>query len=201
MTRSAARAVGLLAALVLALLGAWVAPATASACDCAGIGSARALRQADAVFRGTVTDTDDVGRGQDARTDLRFRVDTVWKGTVFTDQVVATPQDAAGCGLEAEVGATWVVFALDSVEGRGDDAVARLVTTLCSGDVLAGPAPAVLGTGSQPRPGSSDREERATRADRTLTRWLVVAGVTAVGVLVVAGAGFAVLWRPGRPRP
>jgi hypothetical protein len=201
MTRLAARAVGLLAALALALLGAWVAPATASACDCAGIGSARALRQADAVFRGTVTDTDDVDRGEDARSDVRFRVDTVWKGTVFTDQVVATPQDAAGCGLEADVGASWVVFALDSIEGRGDETVSRLVTTLCSGNVLAGPAPAVLGSGRQPRPGSSDREERATRTDRTLTRWLVVSGVTAAAVLVVAGAGFGVLWRRGRLRP
>jgi hypothetical protein len=200
MNRVAARAVGLLAALVLALLGAWVAPTTASACDCAGIGSARALRESDAVFRGTVIETDGVGRGSEARTDVRFRVDTVWKGTVFAHQVVATPRDSADCGLEPEVGSTWVVFALDSVEGRGDEAVARLVTTLCSGDLRVGPAPAVLGPGRQPRPGSSDREERATRTDRTLTRWLVAGGVTAAGVLVVAAAGFAVLWRPGRPR-
>lgn len=200
MRRVAARATGLLAAFVLALLGGWVTSTPAAACDCAGISSARALRQADAVFRGTVTATDDVGRGKDARSDVRFRVDTVWKGTVFADQVVATPQDAAGCGLEPRVGATWVVFALDGIEGRGDDAVARLVTTLCSGNVASGPAPAVLGAGGEPRPGSSDRDERATRTDRSLTRWLGVAGVTGAVVLLVAGAGLAVVWRPGRRR-
>ena len=199
MNRVGTRAVGVLAALALVLLGAWVSPPTASACDCAGISPARALRQADAVFRGTVTATDDVGRGQDARTDVRFRVDTVWKGTVFADQVVATPLDAAACGLEPQPGSTWVVFAVAGVEGRGDEAAARLVTTLCSGNVASGAPPAVLDSGREPRPGRSDREESATRADRTLTRWLVGAGVTGAVVLVLGGAGLVLLWRPGRP--
>ena len=201
MNRVGRRASGLLAALVLSLLGAWVAPAPASACACAGISPGRALRQADAVFRGTVTGTDDVGRGSDARTDVRFRVDTVWKGAVFSEQLVATPQDAAGCGLEPAVGSMWVVFARSGVEGRGDDAVARLVTTLCSGNVASGAAPADLGPGQIPRPGRSDREERAVRTDRALTRWLSVAGVAGAVVLVAAGLGLVVLWRPGRPRP
>lgn len=200
MNRVAARAAGLLTALVLALLGAWVSPTAASACDCAGLSPGRALRQADAVFRGTVTATDDVGRGQDARTDVRFRVDRVWKGTVFADQVVATPQDAAGCGLQPQLGSTWVVFTVAGVEGRGDDAVARLVTTLCSGNVAAGAPPATLGSGREPRPGRSDREESATRTDERVTRWLVGAGVTGAAVLVVGGAGLALLWRPGRSR-
>jgi hypothetical protein len=201
MNRVAARAAGLLSCLLLAVLGAWVLPATASACECAGISTRRALRQADAVFRGTVTDTDGVGRRGDARTDVRFRVDTVWKGSVHADQVVATPRESARCGLEPEVGSTWVVFALDSIEGHGDDAVARLTTTLCSGNVASGTAPAVLGPGRPPLDGSSDREERANRADRALTRWLTAGGVAGAVVLVGAGLGLVVLWRPGRPRP
>ncbi|GAA1431088.1 hypothetical protein GCM10009616_17350 [Microlunatus lacustris] len=200
MNRVGARGAGLLAALLLALLGAWVSPTPAAACDCAPLAPGQALRQADAVFRGTVTATDDVGGGQDARTDVRFRVDMVWKGSVFADQVVATPQDAAGCGLEPRVGSTWVVFAVAGVEGRGDDAVARLVTTLCSGNVASGSVPAVLDAGREPRPGRSDREESATRADRTLTRWLVGAGVSAGAVLVLGGVGLVLLWRPGRSR-
>ena len=33
-----------------------------------------------------------VGRGVDARIDVRFRVDTVWKGVVHADQVVAAAE-------------------------------------------------------------------------------------------------------------
>jgi len=189
MNRVAARVAGLLSGLLLAVLGAWVLPATASACDCAGISTRRAIREADAVFRGTVTDTDDVGRRGDARTDVRFRVDTVWKGSVHADQVVATPRVSARCGLEPEVGSTWVVFALDSVEGRGDEAVARLTTTLCSGNVASGTAPPLLGPGRAPLTGSSDRDERAIRADRVLSRWLTAGGVAGAVVLDAPSAG------------
>lgn len=200
MDRVAARATGLLAALVLFLLGAWVSPTTAAACDCAPTTPAGALRQADAVFRGQVTAIDAVGRGADARIDVRFRVDTVWKGVVHADQVVAVPQDQGMCGLEPEVGSTWVVFATASVEGRGDGAVARLVTDACSGHRGATRPPAAPGPGRAPLPGSSDREERATRTDRRLTRGLVGAGITGAAVLVVGGVGLVLLWRPGRSR-
>lgn len=198
MSRAGSRVAALLAALVLALLAVWVAPKPASACDCAGTSPPRALRQSDAVFRGTVTDIDQVGRRGDARADVRFRVDLVYKGSVFRDQVVATPPDAAACGLSAEVGATWVVFARQGVEGRGEDAVARLVTTACSGNIASGRAPALLGPGQPPTEGSSDREERAVRADRTRTRWLSTIAVAGTGLVVLAATGLALLWRAGR---
>ena len=199
MLRPGLRSVPLLAALLLATLGVWVSPGTAFACDCAGISTARALRQADAVFRGTVVGRDDVGRGREARTDLRFRVDAVYKGTAYTEQVVATPRDAKGCGLAPAQGSTWVVFALEGIEGTGDDAVSRLVTTLCSGNLPDGAAPALLGQPRPPREGRSDREEQATNVDRTLTSWLGGVGIAALAVLWLGGAGLAYLWRPGRP--
>ena len=167
MNRVGARAAGLLAALLLALLGAWVSPAAASACDCAGISPLRALRQADVVFRGVVTATDDVGRGADARTDVRFRVDTVWKGTAFADQVVATPQDPAGCGLG--LGARLDLGGVRPVQGSR--AGATTPSPGSSPPCAAGTSPPGrrrprLGPGQIPRPGSSDRAERATRTDR-----------------------------------
>ena len=200
MSRPGSRVAALLAALVLAVLGAWVDPRPAWACDCAGISTPRALRQADTVFRGTVTDTDDVGRGSGARTDVRFRVDEVYKGAAFRDQVVATPRNPSACGLSPEVGSTWVVFAVQGIQGRGDDAVARLVTTVCSGNLASGQPPALLGDGRPPTEGSSDREERSVRTDRALTRGLATAGVVGAGGLVLAGLGLALLWRPGRRR-
>ena len=198
MSRAGSRVPALLAALVLAVLGAWVTPEPAFACDCLDISTPRALRNADAVFRGTVTDTADVGRRGEVRTDVRFRVDVVYKGTAFREQVVATPPDAAACGLGPEVGSTWVIFARQGVEGSGDDAVARLITTTCSGNLASGTAPALLGRGRPPLEGSSDREERAHRTDRTLTRWLGTAAIATTGLLVLGAGGLALLWRSGR---
>ncbi|CAA9317332.1 MAG: hypothetical protein AVDCRST_MAG61-2059 [uncultured Friedmanniella sp.] len=198
MSRARSRVAALLAVLVLTVLHAWVTPRSASACDCMSISTPRALRQADAVFRGTVTDLDAVGRRGNARIDVRFRVDAVYKGSAFREQVVATPHSPAACGLSPEVGSTWVVFARQGVEGRGEEAVARLVTTVCSGNLGSATAPAVLGEGRPPAEGSSDREERAYRTDRTLTRWLGVGAAVVAGGLVLGAVGLALLWRSGR---
>ena len=189
----------LVAALLLLTLGLWLDARPAAACDCAGISPGRALRQADAVFRGTVLDRDDVGRGDDARTDVRFRVDQVYKGSVYREQVVATPRDDKGCGLSATKGSTWVVFAVEGIEGSGDDAVNRLITTVCSGNRGSGDAPALLGRPRPPVEGRSDREERSTKTDRALSRGLEIVGVAGLALVVVAGAGLALIWRTRQP--
>jgi hypothetical protein len=197
--RLGARSLALLAALLLATLGAWVDATPAAACDCAPISSSRALRRADVVFRGTLLTSEEVGRGTDARTDLRFRVDAVFKGTAYREQVVATPRDDhGGCGVLPKAGSAWVVFALDGIEGTGDDAVSRLITTACSGNLSTGVAPAVLGRPGPPIEGRSDREEASTNTDRALSRGLRVVGLTGLGLAVVVGIGLALIWRPGR---
>ena len=198
--RAVPRTAALLAALVLALLGGWVSPAKAFACECAGISTTRALRQADAVFRGTLVGRSDVGRGDDARTDLRFRVDRVYKGTAYREQVVATTRDKQDCGLQPPMDSTWVVFAVEGVQGSGDEAVLRLVTTVCSGNLPNGASPAVLGAGQPPVEGRSDREEAAVTTDRVLTRWVGGVGVAALVVVVLGGVGLALVWGPGRLR-
>ena len=192
------RPVVLLGALLLGLLGAWAGARPAAACACAPLDPGRAFAQADAAFLGTVIDRDDVGRGAEARTDLRFRVDRVYKGTVHQEQVVATPRDKSGCGVEPDDGATWVVFAIDGIEGRGDDTVRRLVTTRCSGNLAAGIAPVPLGPGRPPLEGRSDRAERATRADRALSDVLRVGGLVSLAAVVLGGSGLALLWRRRR---
>ena len=189
-----------LAALLFAALGVVVNPQPAFACSCAGISTSRAVLNADAVFRGHVIAKDSVGRGDEQRVDLRFEVDAVYKGTVYREQVVASPRDSAACGLDPQPGTTWIIFAVEGVEGSGNDAVSRLVTTLCSGDLPTASAPAVLGEPRGPLGGASDREEKSTQADRRITRGLAIGGIGLlfVGALVVMG--LAVLWRPGRQR-
>jgi len=199
-TRRGGRPLALLAALVLATVGLWVDARPAAACECAAISASRALRQADAVFQGTVVSRDNVGRGDDARTDLRFRVEGVYKGTVYQEQVVATPRDRRGCGLAPAEGSSWVVFATEGVEGSGDDAVSRLITTRCSGNV-PGRVPAVFGPPRPPLEGRSDREERATNTDQAISAALRVVGVAGLALLVVAGAGLGLLWRRRPPSP
>ena len=88
------RLVALAAALALGVLGVVVIPAPAVACSCATMTTTQAARQADAVFRGTVTALDNEGRGDERRTDIRFEVDAVYKGTVYRDQVVASARDS-----------------------------------------------------------------------------------------------------------
>ena len=92
--RLALRLLALVASLLLGTCLALVDTTAAFACSCAGISSNRALREADVVFRGTVSSKDQVGRSGDARIDIRFLVDEVYKGTVYRDQVVASSLDS-----------------------------------------------------------------------------------------------------------
>ena len=125
-------------------------------------------------------------------------MDAVYKGRVYQDQVVASSRDQAACGLTPGLNTTWIIFAVDSIEGEGDEAVARLVTNLCNGNLPTGSAPTVLGLPHDPMPGSSDREERATGTDRRLTRGLGDRRHRRPLRHAVAVGGLAVLWRPGR---
>lgn len=187
-----------LLALGLAVLSVVINPRPAMACDCTGISTRRAYEQADAVFVGTVLRVDEVGSRDGRRADIRFTVDRVFKGTVYAEQVVASAPDAAACGLTPRPGSNWVIFAVDAVEGNGSDAVFRLRTTVCSGNLPTSSAPRALGAGTEPRAGASDREERATGTDARLTRGLVIAGIGGLGLLALVGIGLAYLWRPGR---
>jgi hypothetical protein len=139
-----------------------------------------------------------VGRAANARIDIRFTVDRVYKGTVYREQVVASSRDSGACGLDPEIGSTWVIFAIEGIEGDGDRAVSRLITTLCSGNLPTGIAPPALRNPRRPLDGASDREERSTNTDRILTRGLKVAGIGALVVATLAVLGIGVLWRPGR---
>jgi hypothetical protein len=199
-TRLTLRLFILVASVLLGTCAALVDARPAFACSCAGISTNRALREADAVFRGSVISKEIVGRGDAARTDIRFAVDRVYKGTVYQEQVVASRHDADACGLDPELGSTWVIFAIEGIEGEGDRAVNRLITTLCSGNLPTGTTPGVLGIPRPPLGGASDREERSTNADRIISRGLAIVGIGGLCIVAVAVIGVGLLWRPGRAR-
>lgn len=170
----------------------------AYACDCSPISSARALRQADAVFLGRLVEKDTVRLDGTPRQDLRFEVSTVYKGAVHREQVVATSADSTGCGLDPTVDSTWVIFAVEAIEDRDDRAVNRLSTTQCSGNLPGSLAPTVLGDGREPVAGASDRAERAYATDRAVSRGFAGAGIAAASLASLALLGLVVLWRPRR---
>jgi hypothetical protein len=91
-----------------------------------------------------------------------------------------------------------VIFAIQGIEGEGDLAVNRLITTLCSGNLPSEVPPPMLRSPRPPLAGASDREERSTNTDRVLTRGFTVAGIGVLFIGALAVIGLAVLWRPGR---
>lgn len=196
MTGSGGRLAACLAAVTVLLALTVVNPLRAYACECAGISTARALGQADAVFLGTVVAAERAGGRSERRTDLRFSVTKVYKGTVYADQLLTSPPDAAACGLRPDVGSSWLIFAVDSYEGRGDESVYRLRTTTCGGNLPISTAPADLGRPRDPLPGPSDREEASITTDLTIRRVLAIGGVGLVGLATLAGVALIVIWRP-----
>jgi hypothetical protein len=197
-TRLAGRLLALVTALLLAGGLSVIRPERAYACSCVGISTRRALEESDAAFMGTVLRKTDIGHGTDARTDIRFQVGAVYKGTVYFDQVIASPRDSASCGLDPEVGSTWVIFAQIGIVGTRNDAVSRLITGLCHGNIPSGTAPTILGPPRLPLYGASDQEERSIKADKTLTRGLAIGGIAVLFFGALAAIGLGVLWRPGR---
>ena len=183
---TARRLVALGATAVLAALGAILVGAPpAIACSCVGFSDAEAFERADVVFTG-----DAVERREPPRHAIRtsadpttyvFAVQAVHKGDATEMQEVVTALSGASCGLEAQVGRAYVVFA--HREGDG------LTAGLCDGTREADP-PFALGGSALPSAvapaldGSADGPPRAA-----------VAAAGALLLLTAAGNGFAALAR------
>jgi hypothetical protein len=186
-------------AALLACTGVMMNPTPAWACSCTPVTVQQAAENADAVFRGRVTQRDRAGRGDTARVELRFQVSRVFKGRVYADQVVTTAVDSAGCGIEAAVDSEWIIFAVEVSETSGDRVITHLQTSLCSGNLPGVNSPALLGRGQFPRPGASDTEEKSITTDVRVDRGLKIAGIVTLTLVIAAGVGLAVLWRPKQP--
>lgn len=171
--------------VVVAGVGVWTA-APAGACTCAPSTEAEHLAEADAVFLGEVTGLDERSAAEVAWT---FAVDGVIKGDVGGEQAVSSAADSASCGLVAERGGYYLVFAHRSGGGG-------LSASLCGGTRAATPGeqpegfPAAVPIPAGESAGASVAE---TEPDDGSATWPVVAAGVGVGAL--AGAGALVLRR------
>jgi len=141
------RVFSIVAAVSLALAFSVVFARPAYACSCSGLSGQAAAQRADAIFQGRVLEKSTVRKPRPGRTEIRFEVSRVFKGSVYREQVVASPQGGDGCGIDPDVNSVWVIFAEDRIEGSGNDAVFRLVTQLCSGNLPGSTPPVTLGRG------------------------------------------------------
>jgi hypothetical protein len=181
--------------IVAVLLGGIALPASvAQACSCAVLSPAEHLKNADAVFVGTVvekmkgeqpSDGALVGAGRVVYT---VEVDTVYKGEVPAVQQVVSNGNSAACGISLPVGEPVVVFGTDSGDQEAAQQNGQLFTHLCSG-TGRGTAPAEFGAGEPPigevQPVTQSSESAADPA----TNW-TVPGIIAVVLVLLSGALF-----------
>lgn len=185
----------LLAALALALLGPIVSPQCALACSCAQISLQEHLDGSEVAFVGTVITSDKRRRGDDRWVDVRYRVESVYKGEVFAEQVIAESVPDHMCnGATPLAGTRWLVFASPTLKGSGDRTLSRLTVSSCGGSQSVPADVSDLGEPRQPQPGNSDGAEAAEDADFALDRGLLIGGVATLSLVVVAGTGVALLW-------
>lgn len=113
--------------LVLFLLGLGLVYPTPSALACSCVEPPAddvAVKQAAAVFTGTVTDSVGPFLGG-GRNGYAFEVDRVYKGAVHSKQWIDTGSGGGDCGYEFRAGKRYVVFA-DSEDGES------LYTSICT---------------------------------------------------------------------
>lgn len=129
------RIASLLMALAMGLsLAATLDVRPAHACSCAGTGDAEEeLRRSDAVFSGEVVEVGELDSGMPFLAPVTFDVKGAWKGVTGDSVVVHGQGPGASCGLDFELGETYLVFAGGSGEGGGG----KLQTGLCSATRLA----------------------------------------------------------------
>ncbi len=111
------RVVSLLAGLAL-MLGSLLANVpSACACSCAVRSIAEHYTEADVVFTGLIIAGEDPDAGQPTMSsarEVRYRitVDRVFKSDLPAEVWLASAAEGASCGLEVEVGRTYLFFAL-----------------------------------------------------------------------------------------
>ena len=121
----------LLAVAVLATGFVWSTP-SAGACTCPAGTDQTAVDEADVVFEGTVTDRTQL---DESLAVLTLAVDGVYKGDARQTQAIYTHARSSACGLFAEVGDGYFVFAdvIDGTETEPGYPIGDLRVDQCDG--------------------------------------------------------------------
>jgi hypothetical protein len=117
------------------------------ACSCAPPPPyAKAVKQSDAVFAGTVSAITPNAYGETAG--ATFAVTRVWKGAITESFTMTAPSPHVGmCSFDFQVGRQYVVFAHGKIDAMS--------TTICSRTrevTVSEPIPKQLGEGKKPAP-------------------------------------------------
>lgn len=174
----------------------------ACACSCAPITDQEAFADSSAVFTGTMVDRREPvnpASSLDPATNV-FKVSAVHKGQVAAVQEIKTANGGPSCGLETEIGKTYIVFA------TADGAV--LNSSLCGGTRLAdtklevqgaetsAPAESPVAVSSTPAESPVAVKPTASHSDSTGTPWPMLIAVA--GIVVIAAAAGLGWWRRAR---
>lgn len=162
------------AAVVLLAVASLFGTAPPAAAGCAyAVEDPRLVELADVVFVGEIIDDRTIQLG--TQREVTFRVDRVYKGAAYAEQIVSS--DTNNSETLTVTGPGPILVQADyRAEGITGPAV-KLTADGCSG-TRAGVAPASLGPGVPPTPGVIDRSSQRTR---TL-------GFGFIGILCIAGA-------------
>lgn len=170
----------------------------AHACSCAGesMSSEEALRRSSAVFSGKVSEVGSLKPERDGITTrvrpylapVTFDVNAAWKGVSGDTAVVYGQGPGVSCGLDFEIGETYLVFASGAETGKGSP----LQTSYCSATRQAseetarnmfGPPAALL-----PETGGVSAEGVEDGTGRTRVAVMAVLVLLAAGALIVRRA-------------
>ncbi len=171
----------ILLALVATLL--WLIPATAApaAASCAVSPDDPSVRaDADVIFTGLLVADQSAKFGRER--EYTFRVDRVYQGAAFSEQIVASDAGSS-TALDLDVQQTYLVQAQYPDEGTVGP-IARLVSNNCSGTRLltaSDPVPSDLGAGQDPAVGTS----RSVTSRFNGRIWMAVGVAFIVGAVVV----------------
>lgn len=182
----------LLAVLLLVGGAVVLVAAPASACPASNASWSQQVREADAVFTGTVSDRVRQGPG----IHYTVQVDRSYKGDVGEEAMVMTPRSTRACGLpDLAEGSAYLFFATDN---GGDLAISSQGGTTGATDAHVARVERLLGAGTSPIPPETEHATFTLVADEPMSRSRLAA--PGVALVLVGLLGLVLVLSLGRRR-
>lgn len=176
-----------------------ITPGTACACSCAVLEPAEQVKEAAAVFTGTVVAARRAEGGDPLGPPppvvYTFRADQLYKGQASAEFEVATNADSAACGYDFVTGSRYLVFAAEGKSGLfAVDPGVALHTSLCAGNLLVGPGADALRAGDVLPSGEALTAELVTALGRATPPPADVTATPVPGASGTGGGGPVPIW-------